>query len=95
MQVTWIELTGSFLDQHPALCIVLQHITIMRPLLRANAPSAVWALRVPSYSHIYPCQSWRPVSLSSVSNTRSISAIRSGHIALNQNEGIIYINSEY
>ncbi|KAJ5726542.1 Mitochondrial escape protein 2 [Penicillium malachiteum] len=65
----------------------------MRPAFRANAPSAAWVMRVPAHSHTYPCQSWRPVSLSSASSTRSISAIRSGHITLNQNEGIIYINN--
>ncbi|KAJ6032465.1 Mitochondrial escape protein 2 [Penicillium herquei] len=65
----------------------------MRPVFRASAPSAAWALRVPSHSHIYPCQSWRPVTLSTARSTRSISAIRSGHITLNQNEGIIYINN--
>ncbi|KAJ5928059.1 hypothetical protein N7466_007015 [Penicillium verhagenii] len=36
---------------------------------------------------------WRPALLRSPAHARSISAIRSGHIKLNENEGIIYINN--
>lgn len=63
-------------------------------MLRAKGPLATWALRVPPRSHIYTRLNSTSIPLRSTSNARSTSSIQSGHIKLDENEGVIYINSE-
>ncbi|KAJ5645489.1 hypothetical protein N7507_011500 [Penicillium longicatenatum] len=64
----------------------------MRPA-HAQIPSAVRARSVPSVCISHSQLAWRPAPLRSVAHARFISTIKSGHINVSENEGIIFINN--
>ncbi|KAJ5539231.1 hypothetical protein N7513_007563 [Penicillium frequentans] len=64
----------------------------MRPAFHARVSSPVKAGKVPSVC-VSRFHRWRPAPLRSTAHARCISTIKSGHIKLDDNEGIIYINN--
>ncbi|KAJ5272830.1 hypothetical protein N7478_007955 [Penicillium angulare] len=65
----------------------------MGSVLRSKGNLAPWTPRRLSHSQIHCRRAWRPAPLCSPINARFTSSIQSGHIKLEANEGIVYINN--